>query len=92
MTRRQVPKSGALMGMLVKVPVRIQGGSQNFQEFFISATYSQDIWIRNPLTNEETGKAVLKLTFTFFGIEPAAIKLCLAIPALVMGLDNFMKG
>ena len=44
------------------------------------------------LTNEEKGKAVSKLTFTMIGVEAAAILLCLAIPALAMGLDNFMEG
>ena len=44
------------------------------------------------LSNEEKGKAVLRLTFVVAGIEVAAAVILIAIPMVVMGVDGYANG
>ena len=44
------------------------------------------------LTNEEKGKAVIRLTVTTFGIEGAAAVILVVVPLFVMGMDNYANG
>ena len=43
-------------------------------------------------TNEEKGKAIVKMIFILFGLDGAAAVILVVIPMFVMGIDNFADG
>jgi hypothetical protein len=44
------------------------------------------------ITNEEKGKAVLKLLSTLFVLEGISVAIFLILPIFIMGMDNFANG
>ena len=44
------------------------------------------------LTNEEKGKAIVKMIFILFGLDGAAAVILVIIPMFFMGIDNFADG
>jgi len=43
-------------------------------------------------TNEEKGKAIVKMIFILFGLDGAAAVILVIIPMFFMGIDNFADG